>query len=85
MSLLDTTILITGFVTITTAICLVIWLFYDLSKTLFERPRFIDILIFIIVFCFYTFIGCLAYLAYIEKDTKDYQQYLELKAKFEKE
>lgn len=85
MSLLDATILITGLVTVTVAIGLVVWFFYILIKAVVEEPCFINLLAFIAILCLFTFVGCLAYVEYTEKDEKEYQKYLDLKAKYEKE
>ena len=85
MSLLEITVLITGSITFLAFICGVIWLFYDLFKTAFEEPSFYNIAALITMVCVFVFSSCLSYIKYTEQDTKEYQQYLELKAKYEKE
>lgn len=85
MSLLEITVLSSGSVTVIAIICGTIWIFYDLIKTTIEEPSLYNILALIVILCVFTFGICGAYIKYNEKDTKEYQQYLELKAKYEKE
>ena len=85
MSLLEVTFVISGLITVIAIICGTIWLFYDLIKTTFEKPSLYNIPALIVILCVFTFGICGAYIKYNEKDTKEYQQYLELKAKYEKE
>lgn len=85
MSLLDITILVTGLITILTVICVVCWFFYDLIKSLREEPSLSTVLFFIAILCMFINAGCLIYAKEKNKDTTEFQQYLELKSKFEKE
>nr|DAR34972.1 MAG TPA: SMODS and SLOG-associating 2TM effector domain 6 [Caudoviricetes sp.] len=85
MSLLEATFVISGSITVIAIICGTIWLFYDLIKTTFEEPSIYNVLGFIVILCVFTFGICGAYIKYNEKDTTEYQQYLELKAKYEKD
>lgn len=85
MSLLEVTFVISGSITVIAIICGTIWLFYDLIKTTFEEPSIYNVLAFIVILCVFTFGICGAYIKYNEKDTTEYQQYLELKAKYEKD
>jgi hypothetical protein len=85
VSLLEITFAITGLVTIIAMICGTIWLFYDLIKTTFEEPSIYNVLALVVILCVFTFGICGAYIKHNEKDTIEYQQYLELKAKYEKD
>lgn len=85
MSLLEIIFVISGLVTVIAMICGTIWLFYDLTKMIIEEPSIYNVLAFIVIICVFTFGICGAYIKYNEKDTKEYQQYLDLKAKYEKE
>lgn len=85
MSLLEVTFVISGSITVIAIICGTIWLFYDLIKTTFEEPSIYNVLALIVILCVFTFGICGAYIKYNEKDTTEYQQYLELKAKYEKD
>lgn len=85
MSLLEIIILITGSVSVIFALCLVIWLFYDLIKTAFKEPCLLNILALFVILCLFIFGSCMTYIKYTQKDTTEFQQYLDLKAKYEKE
>lgn len=85
MSLLNVTIAITGSITVIAMVCIITWLFYTLIKVTFEEPDVLNILALITILCIFVFGSCMAYINYTEKDTKEYQQYLDLKAKYEKE
>ena len=85
MSLLEVTFVISGSITVIAIICGTIWLFYDLIKMIIEEPSIYNVLGLIVILCVFTFGICGAYIKYNEKDTNEYQQYLELKAKYEKD
>ena len=85
MSLLEITFVISCSITVIAIICGTIWLFYDLIKIIIEAPSIYNVLALIVILCVFTFGICGAYIKYDEQDTKEYQQYLELKAKYEKE
>lgn len=84
MSLLEVIFAISGLITVIAIICGTIWLFYDLIKTIIEEPSIYNVLAFIVILCVFTFGICGAYIKYDEQETKEYQQYLDLKAKYEK-
>lgn len=85
MSLLEIIFAISGLITVIAIICGTIWLFYDLIKTTIEEPSIYNVLALIVILCVFTFGICGAYIKYDEKDTKEYQQYLDLKTKYEKD
>lgn len=86
MSALDITILVTGSITFIAAFCAVIWVIYDSIKTVIQESSFVNFLIMVVMNSFLIFAICLTYVKYTEKkDSTEYQQYLDLKSKYEKE
>lgn len=86
MSLLNITIAVTGIITILTVLFIIGWVFYDLIKSLREEPSLSTALFFIAILCMFINAGCLIYANEKDKATKtEFQQYLDLKAKYEKE
>lgn len=85
MSLLNIVLVLSGSVLFLTFIALVIWLVITLVKQLYHYPTWQSYLEAFIFVCLFTFIGCLSYTLSKEEKPTEYQQYLDLKAKYEKE
>lgn len=83
MSLLGILLVLSGSVLFITFIGVIIWLIILLAKQLYRYPTWQSFLEAFIFVCIFIFIGCLTYIKLQEKDTTEYQQYLDLKAKYE--
>lgn len=85
MSLLDLMLIVTGSISALATISAVLWLLINLIQEIASNPSMTNILALLIFLCIFTFIGLFTYVKIKNKDTTEYQQYLDLKAKFEKE
>ena len=85
MSLIDLTLIVTGSISALAAITAILWFLINLIQEVYSEPSITNILALLIFLCIFIFAGCLSYVKMINKDTIEYQQYLELKAKYEKE
>lgn len=85
MSLLDLMLIVTGSISALAIISAVLWLLVTLIQETASEPSITNIVALLIFICIVIFSILFPYSKIKDKDTIEYQQYLELKAKYEKE
>lgn len=85
MSLIDLTLIVTGSISALAVITAILWFLINLIQEISSEPSITNIIAMLIFLCILTFVGCLTYIKVTDKDTTEYQQYLDLKAKYEKD
>ena len=85
MSLIDLTLITTGSISALAIIIAILWLLINLVQEIVLDPSISNIAALTIVLCICIFIGVFTYVKTTDQNTTEYQQYLELKAKYEKD